>query len=91
MYFLDGPGGPALAPGWQRFTSPGEAQADGEAEAEAEEEVWYACIAPPPYLTASAQLPVYEPPYAPLPGFAVLPPFHARVVGGERYEEGEGG
>jgi hypothetical protein len=89
VYYLDGPGGPALAPGWQRYTTHppevGESAALGH--------IWYVCVVPP-YLTESPPAPQWEPPYAeaPPPGSAP-PPYHPRINPRDGYvvsEEGSG-
>lgn len=67
MYFLDGLGGPALTPGWQRYS-----------DAENEADIWYVCVIPP-YLTDTPPPPQWDPPYAPLPGMLQTPPYHPRI------------
>ncbi len=77
VYYLDGPGGPALAPGWQRYTTHppdvGESATLGN--------VWYVCVVPQ-YMTADPPQPQWDPPYAELPPpSATTPgtPYHPRI------------
>jgi hypothetical protein len=74
--FLDGPGGPALEQGWQRF--------------DLAEEAWYVCVEPP-YYTEAPPPPRWEPPYAPLPGAEVPVPHAPRINPQDRFVVGEAG
>ena len=74
--FLDGPGGPALEQGWQRF--------------DLNEEAWYVCVEPP-YYTESPPPPKWEPPYAPLPPFGGPLPHAPRINPLDKFVVGEGG
>lgn len=85
MLFLDGPGGPALARGWQKFTS---VPSRGAAA-----QHWYVCTG----AGAGADKAVWDPPYAPIPsaqqlaaGAAPLP-YHPRINGSEKYVADAGG
>ena len=75
VYYLDGPGGPALAPGWQRYTT----HAPDVGEEAAMGHVWYVCVVPP-YKTDSPPAPQWEPPYADIPDApGTRIPFHPRI------------
>lgn len=80
MFYLDGPGGPALSPGWQRYSDP----RDGAV-------VWYVCVVPP-YLTDTPPQPQWDPPFAPIPPpSSIPPPFYPRINPSEEFVVGDRG
>jgi len=92
VYFLDGPEGPALAAGWQRFSDSGEGEGEGEggnATKAAASSVWYVCVAPQ-YLSETPPPPQWEPPYAPLPDLSTPLPYHPRINPLDKFMEVEG-
>jgi len=89
VLYLDGPSGPALAPGWQRFSS--SSSSGGGSGSGEKTEWWYVCVVPP-YLTETPPQPQWDPPYAPVPPLHSLPlPFHPRIDPDEKSLVGEDG